>query len=92
MRPSLSRGVSGVAPEIETVCRILGKVPTNQVDRALGNVARFKKKLSPPDRFSEAAFRKVDDEVGELRVSVTGGQRSAQVSPKTIRRSPVEMF
>jgi beta-N-acetylhexosaminidase len=79
-------------PEIETVCGILGKVPTNQVDRALGNLARFKKKLSPPDRFSEAAFRNVDDEVGELRLSVTDGQRSAQVATKTVQRSPVEMF
>jgi beta-N-acetylhexosaminidase len=79
-------------PEIETVCEILGRVPTNQVDRALSNVASFKKKLSPPDRFSEAAFRNVDNEVGELRLSVTGGQRSAQVAPKTIQRSPVEMF
>jgi hypothetical protein len=58
----------------------------------LGNVASFKKKLSPPDRFSEAAFRKVDDEVAELRLSVTGGQRSAQVATKTVQRSPVEMF
>ena len=79
-------------PEIETVCGILGNIPTNHVDRALGNVASFKKKLSPPDRFSEAAFRNIDDELGELRLSVTGGQRSAQVATKTVQRSPVEMF
>jgi beta-N-acetylhexosaminidase len=79
-------------PEIETVLGILSNVRTNQVNRALANVASFKEKLSPPDRFSEAAFRNLDDEVDKLRVSVTGGQRSAEVAPKTIQRSPVEMF
>src|SRR5213592_2071110 len=36
-------------PEIETVCGILGNIPTNHLNRALGNVASFKEKLTPPD-------------------------------------------
>jgi beta-N-acetylhexosaminidase len=79
-------------PEIETVHGILGRLPSDQINRALGNVASFKEKLSRPDQFSEAAFRDVDDEVGELRMSVVGEQPTARVASKTIQRSPVEMF
>jgi beta-N-acetylhexosaminidase len=79
-------------PEIETVHAILGKLPSDQIDRALGNVATFKEKLFPPDQFSEAAFRKIDDEIGELRMSVTGEERKGQTVSQSIQRSPVEMF
>jgi beta-N-acetylhexosaminidase len=79
-------------PEIETVYGILAKLPSDQIDRALGNVAGFKEKLSLPEQFSETAFRKIDDEVGELRMSVVGKERSVQVASKTIQHSPVEMF
>jgi beta-N-acetylhexosaminidase len=79
-------------PEIETVHGILGKLPSDQINRALGNVASFKQQLSPPDQFSEAAFRKIDGEVGKLRTSAVGEERAARVSSNTIQRSPVEMF
>src|SRR5215831_10575926 len=57
-------------PEIETVHRILGTLPRKQVNRALENVTHFKKKLTSPDEFSEAAFRKIDNEIWDLRVAV----------------------
>src|SRR5947209_8931309 len=47
-------------PELENVHRILGTLPRKQIDRALKSVVRFKKNLTPPDEFSEAAFRKLD--------------------------------
>src|SRR5881296_3371093 len=47
-------------PEIENVRRILGTLPSDQIDRALANVARFKKNLTPPGEFSERAFQKID--------------------------------
>jgi beta-N-acetylhexosaminidase len=79
-------------PEIENVQRILATLPQDQIDRALQNVARFKKRLTPPDEFSEAAFRKVDDEIWDLRVTVLGEERARQTSPQSVQRSPVEMF
>jgi len=79
-------------PEIETVHRILGTLPSDQINRALGNVASVKRKLSPPDKFSESTFRKIDDEIGELRISVVGQERAVQSTSKTVQRSPVEMF
>jgi len=79
-------------PEIENVQRILATLPQDQIDRALENVARFKERLTPPDEFSENAFRKIDDEIWDLRVAVLGEERARQTTPQSIQRSPVEMF
>jgi beta-N-acetylhexosaminidase len=79
-------------PEIENVERVLGALPSDQVEPALENVARFKKKLAPPDKFSEKAFRKINDEIRDLRVAVLGEERARQTSPQNIQRSPVELF
>jgi beta-N-acetylhexosaminidase len=79
-------------PEIETVCGILGKLPSDQIERALNNFARFKKKLTPPDKFSKTAFRMIDNEIWELRVSVLGEERAGWVPAESVQRSPVEMF
>ena len=61
-------------------------------DRALKSVAQFKKKLAPPNEFSEAAFRKIDYEIWDLRVAVLGKERAAIRSSDDGKRSPVEMF
>ena len=79
-------------PEIETVREILGTLPAQQIEFAMENVARFKEKLAPPDNFSETAFRKINDEIGELRMSVVGEQSADQSSSQAVQRSPVEMF
>ena len=79
-------------PEIENVHRILGRLPREQIDRALSNVARFKKRLTPPDEFAEAAFHKIDDEIWDLRVAVLGPERAVLRSPEDGKRSPVEVY
>jgi beta-N-acetylhexosaminidase len=79
-------------PEIENVQQILNTLPQDQIDRALENVARFKKRITPPNEFSEAAFRRIDDEIWDLRVAVLGEERARQTSPQSVQRSPVEMF
>ncbi|HEY4271278.1 MAG TPA: glycoside hydrolase family 3 N-terminal domain-containing protein [Candidatus Udaeobacter sp.] len=79
-------------PEIETVCEILGEVPPDQINRAVDNVARFKEKLTLPDKFSESAFRNIDNEIWDLRVSVLGEEHARQISSESVQRSPVEMF
>jgi beta-N-acetylhexosaminidase len=79
-------------PEIENVHRILGTLLRGQIDRALASVARFKKKLAPPHEFSEAAFRKIDSEIWDLRVAVLGEELAKQRSPEDGKRSPVEMY
>src|SRR5438876_5580084 len=65
-------------PEIEKVHDILGTLPRDQIDRALESVARFKKNLTPPDEFSEHAFRKIDNEIWDLRVATLGEERAKQ--------------
>ncbi len=79
-------------PEIENVQRILATLPQDQIDRALQNVARFKERLTPPDDFSEAAFRKLDAQIWDLRVAVLGEERAGQATSQSVQRSPVEMF
>lgn len=79
-------------PAIEEALGYIEKVPSDQVERALGNVARFKSQLSPPDDFSEAAFAALNDEIWELRVAVLGPKRAAERSPEDGKRSPVETY
>jgi beta-N-acetylhexosaminidase len=78
--------------EIANVHRILSSLPREQVDRALRSVAKFKAKLSPPTEFSEPAFRKIDNEIWELRVAALGEEAAKQRSPEDGKRSPVEMY
>ena len=79
-------------PEIENVQRILGTLPREQIDRALSSVARFRKKIAPPHKFSEAAFRKIDNEIWQLRVATLGQERAKQRSVEDGKRSPVEIY
>jgi beta-N-acetylhexosaminidase len=79
-------------PEVANVQRILGGLPREQIDRALSSVARFKKKIAPPQEFSEAAFRKIDNEIWELRVATLGEERAKQRSVEDGKRSPVETY
>jgi beta-N-acetylhexosaminidase len=79
-------------PEVENVYRILGTLPRDQVERARESVARFKKKLAPPAKFSEAAFREIDNEIWDLRVATLGEERAKQRSIEDGKRSPVEMY
>jgi beta-N-acetylhexosaminidase len=79
-------------PEIENVQQTLAALPQDQIDRALKSVARFKERLTPPDEFSEAAFRKLDGEIWDLRVAVLGEERARQMTSQSVQRSPVEMF
>src|SRR5213595_4246863 len=79
-------------PEIENVHRILGKLPSDQTNRALESVARFKKTMQPPHEFSEAAFRKIDNEIWDLRVAALGEERAKQRSVEDGKRSPVETY
>jgi beta-N-acetylhexosaminidase len=79
-------------PEIQNVQRILATLSRDQIDRALDQVARFKKNLTPPDEFSETAFRMIDNEIWDLRVATLGEERAKQRNVEDGRRSPVEMF
>src|SRR5256886_3291967 len=79
-------------PEIENVRKILETVPRDQTDRALASVAKFKKTMQPPHEFSEAAFRKIDNEIWGLRVATLGEERAKQRSVEDGKRSPVETY
>ena len=71
---------------------VLGTLPASQIDRALETVARTKKKLAPPDKFSEARFKEIDREIWDLRIAVLGEEEAAQRSAEDGKRSPVETY
>jgi beta-N-acetylhexosaminidase len=79
-------------PEIENVYKILTTLPSDQTDRALQSVARFKQKLAPPTQFSEAAFQTIDSEIWDLRVATLGEERARVLSAEDGKRSPVETY
>jgi beta-N-acetylhexosaminidase len=79
-------------PEIENVHRILAKLPSAKTDRALANVSRFKEHLATPKEFSEEAFRKIDNEIWELRVATLGEEGARIRSTEGGKRSPVEIY
>jgi beta-N-acetylhexosaminidase len=78
-------------PEIETVQRILGTLPSDQIERAQQHIAKFKKNLSPARQFSENTFREMNKEIADLRSAVVGEEETGRiVSERQI--SPVERF
>jgi beta-N-acetylhexosaminidase len=79
-------------PEIETVHQILETLPSDQIERAQQQVSRFKKELSPPHKFSETAFRDINNEIRDLRITVVGQEDTAQPIIPERKVSPVERF
>jgi beta-N-acetylhexosaminidase len=72
--------------------QVLERLPASQLEPALASIAGFKARLAAPEAFSEAAFRKLDAEVWDLRVSTLGPQNAARRSPEDGKRSPVELY
>ena len=78
-------------PEIETVHRILGTLPSDQIERAQQHISEFKKNLSPPQQFSESAFQEINREIADLRIAVVGEEEAGRVVTER-QISPVERF
>ena len=78
-------------PEIENVLRILGGLPSDQIERAQQRVNEFKKNLSPPQPFSESAFEAINREIANLRTAVVGEEEVVAVMRER-QISPVERF
>jgi len=78
-------------PEIETVHRILGTLPSDQIESAQQQVAKFKKNLSPPQKFSESAFQEINTEIADLRTAVVGEEEAGRIVTER-QISPVERF
>ena len=78
-------------PEIETVLRILGTLPSDQIERAQQHIGKFKKNLSPAQKFSESAFQEINTEIADLRTAVVGEEEAGSVVTER-QISPVERF
>jgi beta-N-acetylhexosaminidase len=77
---------------IDKVHATLRRLPHSQIDRALESVDAFKRKLVKPDSFSEESFRKINDEIWDLRVAVLGEEGAKVLSIEDASRSPVELY
>ena len=78
-------------PEIETVHRILGILPPDQIERAQQHIGDFKKNMSPPRKFSDDAFQEINQEIADLRTAVIGEVEAGEVVTEG-KISPVERF
>jgi beta-N-acetylhexosaminidase len=78
-------------PEIETVHRILGTLPSDQIEHAQQHIGDFKKNLSPAQKFSESAFQGINREIADLRTAVVGEEEAGTVVTER-QISPVERF
>jgi beta-N-acetylhexosaminidase len=70
----------------------LATFPQAQLERALTNIARFKRRMAPPTSFSEEKFQDLDAQVWQLRVDTLGEKQAAEKSPEDGKRSPVEVY
>jgi beta-N-acetylhexosaminidase len=77
---------------VEEAYKHLERVPADELERALSQVARFKAKLAPPDEWSEAEFLRRDAAVRQLRSDTLGVAAADQQSPENGKRSPVEVY
>jgi beta-N-acetylhexosaminidase len=77
---------------IDKVHATLKRLPHSQIDRALESVDAFKKNMVKPDPFSEESFRKMNEEIWDLRVAVLGEERAKLLSVEDAARSPVELY
>ena len=79
-------------PAIEEARGYLENLPSEDRERALASVARFKTKLAPPHEFSEASFAVLNNQIWDLRVAVLGEERARELSVEDGKRSPVETY
>ena len=77
---------------VEEAAAVLAGMEAKALDGALEAVAVFKRKLSPPDTFSNNRFNELNARIWELRVGVLGAEQAAQRSPEDGKRSPVELY
>ena len=79
-------------PAIDEALGYIEKLPSEQVERALKNIAQLKSKLGPPNEFSKSAFAAINDEIWNLRVAVLGEEGATERSQEDAKRSPVELY
>lgn len=77
---------------VEQAFKHLERVPAEDLQRALAQVAGFKAKMTPPDPWSEAEFLRRDGAVRQLRIDTLGADEADKQSPENGKRSPVEVY
>ena len=68
----------------------LEKLPSDELDRALGERGGVQSETRAAGRILRARFAALNDEIWDLRVAVLGEERAKERSPEDGKRSPVE--
>jgi len=70
----------------------LEKLPDPMVRDALDRIQTAKVKMGAPLEFTMEGFRKIDDEIWDLRVETLGEEQAKILSVEDGKRSPVETY
>lgn len=77
---------------VENAKEVLEKLPHPILDDALRRIEKTKKLMSPPTPWSMDSFKKINDEIWDLRVATLGEERAKILSTEDGARSPVELY
>jgi beta-N-acetylhexosaminidase len=77
---------------VEQAYQHLKGVPEVNLNMALERMDRAKKKLSAPRTWSMDEFKRINDDIQQLRVDVLGEEAAANLSVEDGKRSPVEIY
>ena len=71
----------------------LKQIPTSNIDDSLKRIAKLKKKIKTPWKYSEKLWKDINDDILQLRVDVLGEEKAHEVVDYTGEtRSPVEDY
>ncbi len=77
---------------VEQAFQHLKGVPELNLNMALERMERTKKKLSAPKTWSMDEFKRINEDIQQLRVDVLGEEAAANLSVEDGKRSPVEIY
>ncbi|MEO0413927.1 MAG: glycoside hydrolase family 3 N-terminal domain-containing protein [Verrucomicrobiota bacterium] len=77
---------------VEEAAEVIKTLPHELLDDALVRIEKFKKKFKAPYNWSIEGYKKIDDEIWDLRVETLGEERAKVLSVEDGKRSPVELY
>jgi len=77
---------------VEEARKHLEKVPEVDVNLALENIERTKRKMAAPFAWDIDKYNQIDSEIWDLRVATLGEEEAKKLSVEDGKRSPVELY
>lgn len=77
---------------VEEARGYIEQLPHPVLDDALRRIEAAKKKMAPPNKWSQSEFERINGEIWRLRVATLGEERAKILSTEDGARSPVELY